>query len=204
MNVLARRVSAVAARALFLSGLFVVVVLAQVTLTTVFMAFGLGGGQALLASGGVISVIVAITVFILNRRWRGRLAALEAARERLGLPEGPCCVVWRGSADVSMPWLLATPIVARFPDAARRLGIEGFAILDFEIGVDGAPRTINCVDVWPAPVFSEAATEALAAARFTPAPGFTPRFGVSYQVPFVFRIRGAAAVRDRGAHARRG
>ena len=203
MNVLARRVSAVAARALFLSGLFFLVVLAQVTLTTVFMAFGLGGGQALLASGAVISVVVAIAVFILNQRWKRRLDALEAARARFGLPDGPCCVVWRGSADVSMPWLLATPIVARFPDVARRLGIEGFAVLDFEIGVDGAPRTINCIDVWPAAIFSEAATEALAAARFTPAPGFAPRFGVSYQVPFVFRIRGAAAVRDRGAHARK-
>lgn len=202
MNILARRVSALAARAIFLSGLFVAVVVAQVAVTTAFMHVGLGGGLALLVSGTVICAVVAATVMVLNRRLRARVSALETERVRLGLPDGPCCVVWRGAADVPMPWTLVSPIEARFPPVARSLGVEGVAVLEFEIGADGAPKAIHCVDVWPSPVFYEAAAAALAAARFTPIPGAAPRFGASYQVPFVFRIRGAAAVRDRGAQAR--
>lgn len=204
MNILARRVSALAARSIFLSGLFVAVVLAQVAVTSAFIHVGLGGGPALLASGTVICAVVAVTVFALNRRLRARVDGLEAARVRLGLPDGPCCVVWRGAADVAMPWTLAHPIEARFPPVARSLGVEGLAIVEFEIGADGVPKAIHCIDVWPAPVFYEAAAAALAAARFTPIPGAAPRFGASYQVPFVFRIRGAAAVRDRGEQARPG
>jgi len=202
VKVLARRISAFAARLAFLAGLFFVVVFAQVALTTGFIAQGLTGGPALLASGGVISLVVSATVLALNQRWKKRMAVLEAERERLGLPAGPCCVIWRGGTDVAMPWTLAAPINARFPDVARRLGVEGFAILEFEIGADGAPRSINCVDVWPAQVFYEAAAEALAAARFVPAPGTQPRFGASYRVPFVFRVRGAAEVQDVATRAR--
>lgn len=202
MNILARRVSALAARTIFLSGLFVAVVLAQVSVTTAFMHVGLGSGAALLASGAVICAVVAAVVMMLNRRLRTRVATLETERVRLGLPDGACCVVWRGGADVAMPWTLASPIEARFPPVAKSLGIEGMAMVEFEIGADGVPKAIHCVDVWPAPVFYEAAAAALAAARFTPIPGAAPRFGASYQVPFVFRIRGAAAVQDRGERAK--
>lgn len=202
MNILARRVSALAARTIFLSGLFVAVVLAQVAVTTAFMHVGLGGGAALLASGAVICAVVAAVVVTLNRRLRTRVATLESERVRLGLPDGPCCVVWRGGSDVAMPWTLASPIEARFPAVAKSLGVEGMAMVEFEIGADGVPKAIHCVDVWPAPVFYEAAAAALAAARFTPIPGAAPRFGASYQVPFVFRIRGAAAVQDRGERAK--
>lgn len=202
MNILARRVSAFAARVLFLGSLFVAVVVAQVAVTTGFVALGLASRWALLASGACISLIVAIIVFVLNRRLRRRLADLELERRRLGLPEGPCCVLAPAGADAPVAWTLTAPISARFPKVARDLGIEGYAVLEFEIGPDGAPRSINCVDVWPTPIFYEAAREALVEARFAPAPGAQPRFGASYSAPFVFRIRGAAAVRDRGARAR--
>lgn len=202
MNILARRVSAFAARALFLCALFLAVVIAQVALTTGFVALGLASRWALLASGAIISIIVAIVVITLNRRLRRRLAELERERERLGLPAGPCCVLAPVGADAPAAWVLTSPISAQFPPVARAFGVEGYAIVEFEIGPDGAPRSINCIDVWPAPIFYEAAREALIDARFAPAPGVQPRFGASYQAPFVFRIRGAAAVRDKGARAR--
>jgi len=202
VNILARRVSAFAARALFLAVLFLAVVIAQVALTTAIVALGLSSQWALLASGALISLVVAIVVFVLNRRLRQRLKILERERERLALPAGPCCVVAPAGADAPAAWILTAPISARFPSVARALGIEGYAIVEFEIGPDGAPRSMHCVDVWPAPICFDAAKEALVEARFAPAPGVQPRFGASFQAPFVFRIRGAAAVRDRGARAR--
>lgn len=202
MKVLARRVSAFAARAMFLVALFFIVVLLQVALTTGFIANGLASGWALLASGAIISASVAASTFALNRNLRARFSALERARVRLGLPHGPCCVVWRGGADVEMPWVLRTPIEARFPDVARRIGVEGLAVLDFAVDADGAPHDIRCLDVWPAPVFAEAAIAALSAARFAPAPGATPDLAQRYQAPFIFRIRGAASVADRALRAR--
>jgi hypothetical protein len=56
---------------------------------------------------------------------------------------------------------------------------------------------------WPAPIFYAAAAEALREASFRPRQGMTPRFGESYQLGFVFRILGAAKVRDPGRRARR-
>jgi TonB family protein len=202
VNILARRVSVFAARALFLCALVLAVVIAQVALTTGFVALGLPSRWALLASGAVICLIVAAVVITLNRRLRRRLAGLERERERLGLPAGPCCVLAPVGVEAPAAWVLTSPISAHFPPVARALGIEGYAILEFEIGPNGLPRSINCIDVWPAPIFYEAARESLINARFAPAPGVQPRFGASYQAPFVFRIRGAAALRDKGARAR--
>lgn len=100
-----------------------------------------------------------------------------------------------------MPWDLVAPLRAPYPQLPQRLGIEGYAIVDFEIGADGAPKHIACVDAWPTDLFFEAAATALRQARFAVKPGERARFGASYRMPFVFRISGAAKLQDRGRRA---
>lgn len=197
MQILVRRASAFAVRTLLLFGLFVLVVLVQVALTTGLVASGLAGGLALLISGAVICLLVGAGLVVAMTRARRQAETLEADRVRYGLPDGPCCVIWESFEDQTMPWTLAGPIKAHFPAPARRLGVEGYAIVEFEIGADGVPKGMHCVDVWPAPLFYDAAVAAMGQARFTPIPGLTPRMGASYRVPFIFRIRGATHGRDR-------
>jgi TonB family protein len=124
---------------------------------------------------------------------------------RQGLPGGPCCVVWRaaegGHRDDAMPWRLAAPLRARYPRLARRLGVEGVAVAEFEVGSDGRAKNLHCVYAWPSDVFYEAAQEALAHARFEPKPDLRVRYGASYRMPFVFRIAGAARLSEKGVHA---
>jgi TonB family protein len=144
--------------------------------------------------------------------WVGeKLAAWrEVRRMRQRLPSGPCCVVWRqtdsagpGEEDDSMPWDVIGPLRARYPRLARRLGIEGVAIAEFEVNAEGKAKNINCVDAWPSDVFYEAAREALTHVRFEPKPDVHPRFGQSFRMPFVFRINGAARLKEAGRRARR-
>ncbi|MGE3867312.1 MAG: TonB family protein, partial [Hyphomonadaceae bacterium] len=135
----------------------------------------------------------------LARRARART---EAARAAMGLPDGACCFVWRRhAAEAEFPWELEGDVRAAYPPLARKLGVEGYALIDFEVGADGAAKNLHCIDVWPAQAFYAAAAEALTAARFRLRPGAGVRFGPSYRIPFVFRIRGAARVRDRGRSA---
>jgi TonB family protein len=91
-----------------------------------------------------------------------------------------------------MPWTLSAPLRARYPALARRLGVEGVAVVDFEINAQGGAKTIQCVEAWPSDVFYAAAREALERARFEPREDQHVRFGASYRMPFVFRIAGAA------------
>jgi hypothetical protein len=51
-------------------------------------------------------------------------------------------------------------------------------------------------------VFYEAAREAMLRVRFQPRGDIHPRFGASYRMPFVFRIAGAAKLRERGHRAK--
>lgn len=198
-----RQASVLTLRALFYVGLFVSVVLLHVAVTSALRAGGWPGGPALAVSGVLVLVLVLSANYLADRAIKRRAAAREAERVALGLPDGPCCVVWRqGSAgEAAMPWDLERPLRAPYPKLAKRFGVEGVAVVDFEIGVDGAAKHIHCVDAWPSDAFFTAAAHALGQAKFIAKPDRAPRFGASYRMPFVFRIAGAAKLKDRGRKA---
>jgi TonB family protein len=201
-------------RALFYAALFAVVVLSHLAITTLLLSQGWGGGVAMLIAGAVVLAFV-IVVFSAGEWLRDRLRERrEMQRVKARLPSGPC-VVWNAPAEKSvrqlieadeddhsdMPWDVVGPLRARYPKLARRLGIEGIAIAEFEVGADGRAKNINCVDAWPSDVFYESAREALLHAKFKPKDVHI-RFGASYKMPFVFRISGASKARDAGRRAR--
>lgn len=209
-----RTLSTWAMRALFYVALFGVVVVAHLAISGVLRAQGWGGGVALLVAG--LAVLVFVIVTTNGAEWlRDRLRERrEIERVQQRLPSGPCCVVWRAPEEKTvrqliaeeedhsdMPWDVVGPLRARYPRLARRLGIEGIAIAEFEVGADGRAKNINCVDAWPSDVFYEAAREALQHAKFQPKDVHV-RFGASYKMPFVFRIAGASKARDTGRRAR--
>lgn len=200
-----RTASVYAARAFFYVGLFLFVVALQVGITTSLRGMGWGAGLSLLVSGSVVLAVVLGANYAAERYRKRRAAWREAERQRLGLPDGPCCVVWSkaagGGEEAPMPWDLLAPLRAPYPKLPQRLGVEGVAIVDFEIGVDGAPKHVACVHAWPSDIFFDAASAALKEARFAIKPGETARFGTSYRMPFVFRIAGAAKLRDAGRRA---
>lgn len=194
-----RTISALTARALFLGGLFLLVVVLQIALVTGLRGLGVNGGRSLLISGAAILALMLAASFLARALTRRAFAREERQRVALNLPDGACCVVWRPQGgEAAFPWELEGDVRAAYPPLARRLGVEGFALIDFEVGADGQAKNLHCVDVWPARVFYDAAAEALRAARFRVRPGTAPRFGPSYRIPFVFRIKGAARVRDSG------
>jgi len=210
-----RTLSAWAMRALFYAALFAVVVLSHLAITTLLLAQGWRGGVAMLIAGAIVLVFV-IVVFSAGEWLRDRLRERqEMQRVKQRLPSGPCCVVWRAPEEKTvrqlldeeegdhsdMPWDVVGPLRARYPKLARRLGIEGVAIAEFEVGADGRAKNINCVDAWPSDVFYDAAREALTLARFQPKDVHV-RYGASYKMPFVFRISGASKARDAGRRAR--
>lgn len=199
-----RRVTDFAGGMLFLAVVFVGVILLQGGVNGALRNAGVPGGMALLLSGAATfaGVVGGFALFRLLGAFNARRA--EAERERLGLPSGPTCIVWRGEEGAPMPWALAHPIRVHFPKIARRFGIEGVAVVEFDIAPEGQVKNIHCIDAWPADIFYEAAHAALKDARFVARPGEQPRFGPSYRMPFVFRIQGAARVTDRGRRARRG
>jgi len=182
---------------------FVLVIVLHGAVTGALRNAGMPGGPALLTSGALVFGIV-VGGFA---AWNGWLALdrrrAEDERDRLQLPDGPCCIVWRGGDEAEMPWALTSPVHVPFPKIARRFGIEGMAVLDFDITPEGRVKNIHCIDVWPSPIFYAAAKAAMKDARFEVRPGATPRFGPSYRMPFVFRIQGSARVTDRGRKARK-
>ena len=198
----ARRAVNVTVAAIFLFVVFLLVIVLHGAVTGALRNAGMPGGPALLVSG----VIVFATVVGGFAAYNGYLAVertrAEDERDRLQLPDGPCCIVWRGGVEAEMPWTLAAPVQVHFPKIARRFGIEGLAIVDFDITPEGRARNIHCIDVWPSPIFYAAAKAAMEDARFQVRPGASPRFGPSYRMPFVFRIQGSARVTDRGRRAR--
>lgn len=198
-----RTLWAMALRAAFFAGLFVVVIVMQVALVTALRAGGWSPPAAIAASGSAVLAIVLGVHYGLRFRAARAARALDRERERLGLPHGPCCVVWRGEAGDDIPWDVEGQLHAEYPPVAERLKIEGFAVVDFEVGHDGRAKNLHCVDYWPAPVFYQAAADALRAASFTSSDPNGPRFGPSYRIPFVFRIRGASKLNDRGRKARK-
>ena len=200
-----RTASALTARVLFYGALFLFVVVAHLALTTVLRQQGWTAAAAVTASGG--GVLAAVLVLVNAADWvrERRIKWREAQRLRHRLPVGPCCVVWRETAggDQVMPWKTVGPVRARFPSLARRLGVEGLAVVEFEVGADGRAKNFACVDAWPSDMFYTAAREALMHARFQPKFDEHMRFGASYRMPFIFRIAGASRVSERGQRARR-
>lgn len=200
-----RTISRLTLRAIFYLALFVVVVFAHLSLNGVLRSEGVTGGLALFISGAAVLGIVLVALAVSDRLnaffadWR------ERRRIAQGLPDGPCCVVWQiadanAGDETAMPWEIAGPLRARYPRLARRLGIEGVAVAEFEVSANGTAKNIHFAYAWPSDVFFEAAREALARARFIQK-DVHPRFGVSYKMPFVFRIAGASQRADRGRHA---
>ncbi|KAF0178090.1 MAG: hypothetical protein FD124_2533 [Alphaproteobacteria bacterium] len=199
-----QRVTHYLGAAVFLFVVFVGVIVLQGAVHGALRNAGVPGGLSLLISGAAVFGGV-VGGFGLFRAWLAfDTRRAEDERDRLGLPVGPCCIVWRGEDGAEMPWSLAQPIRVHFPKIARRFGVEGVAVVEFDIAPEGQVKNIHCIDVWPAPIFYDAARAALKDARFVVRPGERPRFGPSYRMPFVFRIQGAARVTDRGRLARRG
>lgn len=202
-----RTVSALTLRAAFYAALFLIVVALHLSLSGVLRAQGWSGGASLLASGAVVLGLVLLVVNLADWLREQRAARLEILRMRQGLPGGPCCVVWKTSdaaeqPEDAMPWQLAGPLRARYPKLARRLGVEGVALVEFEVGAGGVVKNVHCIYAWPSDVFFDAAREALLRAKFEPKPDMHVRFGSSYRMPFVFRIAGASKVSERGVRAR--
>lgn len=202
-----RTVSTLTMRALFYGALFVVVVLTHLALTSALRAQGWGGSASLLTSGAAVLAFVLIAVHVAE--WlRERMAAhREMQRVKQRLPHGPCCVVWKNvepaqESEEAMPWEVVGPLRARYPKLARRLGVEGVAVADFEIGAGGVVKNVHCAYAWPSDVFFDAAREALLIAKFQPKSDQHVRFGSSYRMPFVFRIAGASKLSESGRRAR--
>jgi len=199
-----RAASAWVLRALLYVALFAVVAVAHVAITTALRKAGWSGGPSLFVSGAVLLAFVLACVQFAEFV-RTRLAAWrERRRARQGLPSGPCCVIWRGGAGEGdeMPWEMIGAPRARYPRLARTLGVEGVAVVDFEVNAEGAAKNVHCVDAWPSDVFFEAAREAMRHVRFRLRGDVHPRFGASYRMPFVFRIAGAAKLRETGRRAK--
>ncbi len=202
-----RNLSTFALRALFYVVLFASVVMVHLALTGALRAQGWNGGAALFASGTAVLALVIGGMYagdwIRAKRAEGR----EMKRVTQRLPGGPCCVVWKSAeptadSDDAMPWDVVGPLRARYPKLARRLGVEGVAVAEFEVGANGAAKNIHCVYAWPSDVFYDAAREALEHARFQPKQDIHVRYGASYRMPFVFRIAGATKLSERGRRAR--
>jgi TonB family protein len=200
-----RTISKLTLRALFYLALFIIVVFAHLALTGALRAQGVGGGLSLFISGACVLGIVLVSLALADRVSAFVAAWRERRRIAQGLPDGACCVVWENAEpvvedDEAMPWEVVGPLRARYPALARRMGVEGVAIAEFEVGSNGRAKNIHIVSAWPSDVFFEAAREALLRARFT-LKDVHPRFGVSYKMPFVFRISGASKRADHGRHA---
>lgn len=199
-----KTVSSWTSRALFYGALFLGVVLLHGALTAALREAGWSGGAALGASGLFVLALVIFAMRVVEYIIARRAEARELERVRQGLPSGPCCIVWRaGDGEADMPWELVGHLHAAYPKLARRLGVEGVAVLEFEISAEGRAKNIHVVDAWPSDVFFDAARAALKQARFALRGDVHPRFGASYRMPFVFRIAGASRLKDRGRRARK-
>ena len=193
-------------RALFYAALFLVVVNVHLGLTTALRERGLNGSLSLLISGALVLLVVVLLVQA--AAWLRHLLReqRELTRARLKLPVGPTCLIWQPNSEQAqtspMPWDTVGPMRARYPGLARRLGIEGYAIAEFEVGANGRAKNIHLVDAWPSDIFFKSAKEALQQARFQPSLDEHVRYGASYRMPFVFRLPGSSKLVETGARAR--
>lgn len=193
-------------RAVFYAALFLLVVMVHIALTSALRQHGWNGGVSLFASGAVVLLVVLALVQLAAWLQQWLHERREVRRFRLKLPVGPTCVIWRpgpeADSGASMPWEVVGPMRARYPSLPRRLGIEGYAIAEFEVSAEGRAKNIHVVDAWPSDIFFAAAKEALQHARFQPSGDEHVRFGASYRMPFVFRMAGASRLTEKGARAK--
>lgn len=188
-----RALSGLMLRALFYAALFTAVVLVHAAVTGALSRQGLPGALAQTGSGAVVLGLVLLALGAADRIGEKRREALEAARVKYRMP-GPCCVVWRdGEGENLSQWDLVGRLQARYPSILRRMGVEGVAVIDFEVSPEGRAKNLRCIHAWPTDTFYEAASDALLRARFEPKPDIHVRYGESYQLPFVFRLRGEAS-----------
>lgn len=197
-----RVISDFALSAAFLVALFFGVLFLHFSINAMLRNAGMAGGLSVMLAGGLSFLIVLSAWVIGQDQLARRRRRKEAQRSALGLPDGPVCVIHRSTEGAEMPWRMIGDVRVRYPGLARGFGIEGLAVVEFEIGADGRPKNVHCADVWPHRIFYDAAARALMQARFAARDGAAPRFGPSYRMPFVFRIRGASAVVDHGRRAR--
>lgn len=195
-------------RAWFYAGLFFLVVLVHLGLTGALRQHGLNGGVALFLSGTAVLALVLVLIQLADWVREGLQEYRQMQRFRLRLPAGPCCIIWPPNSSEydsgpAMPWSVSGPMRARYPGLPRRLGIEGYAIAEFEVGANGRAKNIYLVDAWPSDVFFVSAKEALQHARFEPSGDEHVRFGASYRMPFVFRLPGSIQLKEKGPRARR-
>ena len=183
----------------FLALVFVVVIVLQGAVTGALRNVGLPGGTAQLASGFIVFGTV-VGGFALATGYVALVrTGAENRRARMRLPEGPCCVLWDDASDVQTgggggaapSFSLLKPLDVRYPALARRFGIEGVVVAEFEIGPDGRAQEVRCLDAWPSTIFFTAAKSALDRARFAAAPDISTDSPVRLRMPFVFRIRSA-------------
>lgn len=77
----------------------------------------------------------------------------------------------------------------RYPDLAKKGGVEGTVLVEIIIGTDGNVESARIVDSRPKGFFEEAALEASRQWKFTPAYQRDKPVKVLYQIPFNFRLR---------------
>jgi TonB family protein len=193
-------------RALFYAVLFLVVVIVHLGLTTALRQRGLNGSLSLLISGALVLLVVVglVQATAWLRQWLGEQRGLT--RARLNLPSGPTCLIWQPNSEQAqtstMPWETIGPMRARYPGLPRRLGIEGYAVVEFEVAANGRAKNIHLVDAWPSDIFFKSAKEALQQARFQPSLDEHVRYGESYRMPFVFRLPASSKLVEKGARAK--
>jgi TonB family protein len=193
-------------RALFYAALFLVVVIVHLALTTALRQYGLNGSLSLLLSGAAVLMVVLLLIQAASwlRQWLHEQR--ELTRARLRLPVGPTCLIWQANSEQAqtspMPWEVIGPMRARYPGLPRRLGIEGYAIAEFEVSAKGRAKNIHLVDAWPSDIFFTSAKEALLQARFQPSLDEHVRYGASYRMPFVFRLPGSSKLPEKDARAK--
>jgi TonB family protein len=201
-----RTLSTLILHALFYTALFLLVVVVHVALTSALRQQGWNGSLSLLASGAAVLFLVLALVQAADwvRQWRHERRELK--RFRLKLPAGPMCVIWKPPPEAdgaaTMPWEVIGPMRARYPSLPRRLQVEGYAITEFEVSADGRAKNIHLVDAWPSDIFFVSAKEALEHARFQPSLDEHVRYGATYRMPFVFRLKGTSQLMEKGAHAK--
>jgi hypothetical protein len=92
----------------------------------------------------------------------GNLSAAQAAYARTGLNDEACALVDARPALKSMK-----TDASMFPTEALQWGLEGWAVLNFDIGADGRPQNVRAVIAYPPLVFAKAAIAATNTARYT-------------------------------------
>ena len=84
-----------------------------------------------------------------------------------------------------MPWLTGN---VEYPESARRAGVEGQVVVRFVVGETGEIRDVRVASS-PDPRLSQAALQAVHAARFRPATRDGRPVAVEFAVPVTFRVR---------------